>query len=100
MSALIKFLEKSTTRSPAWKVNDFAREESAANQPRRSGCNASYRAVSLPQAGVVVGSTGSLIRFPSIVGRYHVTLLSPSVACQPWMLGWPGRDLNRTVRIR
>jgi hypothetical protein len=40
---------------------------SAANQPRRSGCRDSYRAVSLAQAGVVVGSTGWLIGFPFIV---------------------------------
>ena len=38
MSALIKFLDRSTYRSPAVNVNDFARDGSAANQPRRSGC--------------------------------------------------------------
>jgi len=32
--------------------------------------------VSLAHAGVVVGSTGSLIRFPFVVDRYQITLLS------------------------
>ena len=41
MSALIRFLDRSTYRSPAVKVNDFARDGSSANQPRRSGSESS-----------------------------------------------------------
>ena len=77
-SSLIRFLDRSTYRSPAVRLKVSARSGSAANQPRRSGSSSACSSVSVGQAAVVVGSTRSAHDHLNLVDGVSRSLARPS----------------------